>query len=50
MNISFLFFVFGLIMFIVGYTIKANPVCDEKHEIRYVPRDVYDNLVVSNLL
>lgn len=50
MNISFLFFVFGLMMFIVGYTINSHSTCDEKHEIKYVPRDVYDNLVVSNLL
>lgn len=50
MNISFLFFIIGIIMFIVGYTIKSHPTCDQKHEIKYVPRDVYDNLVVSNLL
>ena len=50
MNISFLFFVIGLILFIVGYTNKSNPICNSQPHIKYVPRDIYDSLVVSNTI
>lgn len=50
MNIIFLLFIIGLVLFIVGYTNSASPSCSNSEQIKYVPRDVYDSLVVSNLL
>ena len=50
MNISFLLFIIGIVLFIVGYTNQSHPYCQESQRIEYVPRDVYDSLVVSNLL
>ena len=49
MNITFLLFIIGLSMFILGYVNQLHPTCENNETIKYVPRDVFDSLVVTNL-
>lgn len=50
MNLTFLFFIIGLSLFIIGYANQLNPTCKEKEQIKFVPRDVFDSLVLTNIL
>ena len=50
MNYSFLLFIIGIVFFTIGYVNEINPQCEEKEKIKYVPRDVYDSLVMTNIL
>ena len=50
MNLSLLLFIIGLVFMIIGYAHQVSPIREQGREIEYVPRDVYDNLVKSNLI
>ena len=50
MNISFLLFIIGIIFFIIGYVNQMTPDCKDKQRVKFVPRDVYDNMVMTNIL
>ena len=50
MNLFFILFIIGIIFFIMGYVNQITPSCDEKTEVKFVPRDVYDNMVMTNIL
>jgi len=50
MNYSFLFFTIGIVFFTIGYVNQISPPCEGKQKIKYVPRDVYDSFVMTNIL
>ena len=50
MNISLILFIIGLVFIIIGYAHQVTPSKEEGREIEFVPRNVYDDLVKSNVI
>ena len=50
MNISLIVFIIGMILIIFGYAHDISPNQDEKREIEFVPRNVYDELSNSHII
>jgi hypothetical protein len=44
MKISFTLFVIGIIFIIIGYASQVAPSCDKGIDVKFVPRDVFDEL------
>ena len=45
MKLSLLLFVIGLLFMVSGYVQQLDPHCNQKPEIRIIPRNVYDQLI-----
>ena len=50
MNISLIVFIVGMILIIFGYAHDISPNRDERREIVYVPRNVYDELSNTHII
>ncbi len=50
MNIILLLFVIGIILISIGYANQQNPRCNLGSEIRIVPRDVYDEIILDSAI
>ena len=50
MRLSLLMFVFGIVCIISGYVQSLDPQCEPKSEIKFVPRNVYDQIVEDSVL
>ena len=50
MNLSLLIFIIGMVLIIFGYAHEISPNRDEKREIEFVPRNVYDELSNSHII
>ena len=44
MKVSFLLFVIGIILIVMGLTNQMKPTCKGKVVVKYVPRHVYDEI------
>ena len=44
MEITLILFVLGIILITAGYAQQMSPSCDKGIDIKYVPRDVFDEL------
>ena len=44
MKISLLLFILGILLTTAGYAQQMAPSCDKGIEVKYLPRDVYDEL------
>tara|TARA_B100001123_G_C15341262_1_gene1035030 strand:- start:7326 stop:7484 length:159 start_codon:yes stop_codon:yes gene_type:complete len=44
MKLSLLIFTLGLLLIIAGYAQQMIPSCDKGIEVKYLPRNVYDEL------
>ena len=47
MKISLLLFIIGVLLITAGYANQLKPSCDQGIEVKYVPRDVFDELESS---
>ena len=45
MRLSLLLFTIGIIFVVSGYIQQQDPQCQQKAEIRILPRNVYDQLI-----
>ena len=50
MRLSLLMFTVGIIFVVSGYVQDNDPKCKPKKEIRILPRDVYDQLIMDSTL
>ena len=44
MKISLLLFILGILLISAGYAQQMAPSCDKGIEVKYLPRNVYDEL------
>ncbi len=44
MKITLILFVLGILLITAGYSQQMSPSCDKGIEVKYVPRDVFDEL------
>jgi len=47
MKISLLLFILGILLITAGYAHQMKPSCETGVEVKFVPRDVYDELESS---
>ena len=47
MKIALLLFVFGILLITAGYAHQMKPSCEKGIEVKYVPRNVFDQLEQS---
>ena len=47
MKITLLLFVFGILLITAGYAQQMKPSCEKGIEVKYVPRNVFDQLEES---
>ena len=50
MKLSLLLFVIGLLFMVSGYVQQLDPQCNQKPEIRIIPRNVYDQIIADSTL
>ena len=44
MKVSLLLFVIGVLLIVMGITNQMKPACKEKVVVKYVPRQIYDEI------
>ena len=49
MKVSFLLFVIGIVLIVMGITNQMKPTCKERVVVKYVPRQVYDEIHLKGL-
>ena len=47
MKISLILFILGILLTTAGYAHQMKPSCEKGIEVKYVPRDVFDELESS---
>lgn len=47
MNITLILFITGVLLITAGYAQQMKPSCENGIEVKYVPRNVYDQLEES---
>ena len=50
MRLSFLLFMIGFSLIVMGYTNQISPTCNQGPVIKYVPRTVYDDILLDSSL
>jgi hypothetical protein len=50
MNLYLILFLIGAIMITAGYTNQISPQCNKDMQIKIVPRDVYDEIILNREL
>jgi len=50
MNLSLLLFTLGIILISIGYAHQKSPLCSQGVDIRIVPRNVYDEIIVDSVI
>tara|TARA_Y100001958_G_C21246773_1_gene577483 strand:+ start:541 stop:699 length:159 start_codon:yes stop_codon:yes gene_type:complete len=50
MNLILLLFTIGILLVSIGYAHQKNPECVPGTEIRIVPRNVYDEIVLDSTI
>lgn len=44
MKINFIIFIVGILFIINGYAQQMSPSCDKGVEVKFVPRDIFDEI------
>jgi hypothetical protein len=47
-TLNMFFFIFGIILIVVGYTHNIKEVCHPRIEYRFIPKNTYDDLLYDN--
>ena len=50
MRISLLLFIMGILFITAGYAHQVKPSCSKGIDIKFVPRDVYDEIMLNKIL
>ncbi len=50
MRLSLLLFIIGIIFITAGYANQLDPQCKSKSEVRIVPRNIYDQIILDSTL
>jgi hypothetical protein len=50
MRISLLLFIMGMLFITAGYAHQVKPSCSKGTEVKFVPRDVYDEIMLNKVL
>ena len=48
MKLSLLLFVIGILFIVSGYVQQLDPKCNQKPEVRIIPRPLYDELLTQS--
>jgi hypothetical protein len=50
MRIVLLLFIMGILFITAGYAHQVKPSCSKGTEVKFVPRDVYDEIILNKVL
>ena len=50
MKLSLVLFVLGILFIVIGYTNQISPQCNTTPQVKIVPRDVYDEILMNQEL
>ena len=50
-NISLILLIIGILLIISGYSLQVKPPCNnDKINIQYLPRNIYDEIIINSTL
>jgi len=50
-NISLLLLIIGILLMVSGYSLQVDPPCNnQKINIQYLPRNIYDEIITNSAL